>query len=95
MIIKKQPNEIDGKPFISENDPHNSDSEVYMGRVIIEFWCEKEQEAEEPAFAWSVDNPDQPSEAWLKHFLNGLKGAARQIEDVYQFRQKGTVSPGE
>jgi hypothetical protein len=95
MIIKRQPKELDGKPLISEKDPHKGDSDVYMGRVIIEFWCEKEEECEKPAFAWSVDDPDQPSEEWLKLFLNGLKRATRHIEDTYRSRQKGATSPGE
>lgn len=87
MIIKRQPNELNGKPLISEKDPRKGDSEVYMGRVIIEFWREKEQEAEEPAFAYSVDDPDQPSEEWIKLFLNGLKWATRHIENRYHSRQ--------
>lgn len=95
MIIKRQPKELDGTPLISEKDLHKGDSDVYMGRVIIEFWCEKGEECEDPGFAWSVDDPDQPSEEWLKLFLNGLKGATRHIEDTYRSRQKGTTSLGE
>lgn len=95
MIIKMQPKEFERKPLISGKDPHKSDSDVYMGRVIIEFWCEKEEGCEEPAFAWSVDDPAQPDEEWLKLFLNGLKRATRHIEDTYRFRQKGPSSSPE
>lgn len=95
MIIKQQPKELDRKPLISERDPRKGDSEVYMGRVIIEFWCEEAEECEEPAFAWSVDDPDQPDEEWLKLLLSALKGATRHIEDVYRFRITGSTSPGE
>lgn len=89
MIIKRQPKELDGKPFISENDPHNGNSEIYMGRVIVEFW------REDTAFAWSVDDPDQPSEEWLKLFLNGLNRATQHIEYLYRSRQKDITSPDE
>ncbi|HEX6482345.1 MAG TPA: hypothetical protein VF043_26170 [Ktedonobacteraceae bacterium] len=96
MIIKMQPKELDRKPLISERDPHKGDSEVYMmSRVIVEFWCEGSEECEEPAFAWSVDDPDQPSEEWLKLLLSAVKGATRHIEDVYRVRQKGATLPGE
>jgi len=94
MIIKQQPKELDRKPFISEKDPRKGDAEVYMGRVIIEFWCEESPHCEEPAFAWSLDAPDQPDEQWLKLLLSALKGATRHIEDVYRFRITGTTSPG-
>ena len=90
LIIKMQPKEFDGKPLISERDPRKGDSEVYMGRVIVEFWCEGSEECEEPAFAWSVDDPDQPSQEWLKLLLSAVKGATRHIEDVYRDRQKGS-----
>ncbi len=86
MIIKRQPAELDGKPFISEEQPGKS--ETYMGRVIIEFWCEKPEECEEPAFAWSVDDPDKPDNEWIECFLNGLQGAARHIEGIYRYRQE-------
>ncbi|HEY0754951.1 MAG TPA: hypothetical protein VGD98_13415 [Ktedonobacteraceae bacterium] len=95
MLIKRQVKELDGKPLIIEKDPRKDDSEVYMGRVIIEFWREKEQEAEEPAFAWSVDDLAQPSEEWIKLFLNGLKGAMRHIEDTYLAQFQDDTLPGE
>ncbi len=82
MIIKMQPKELDGKPLISEQQP--GETEAYMGRVIIEFWCEKPEECEDPAFAWSVDDPDKPDDAWIECFLNGLEGAVRHITDVYR-----------
>ncbi len=95
MIIKQQPKELDRKPLISEKDPDKGDAEVYMGRVIVEFWCEESEECEEPAFAWSVDDPDQPDEEWLKRLLSALKEATRHIEDVYRLRITGATSPGE
>jgi hypothetical protein len=82
MIIKEQPKELKGKPLISEKDPRREVSEVYIGRVIIEFWREKEQEAERPAYALSFDGPDLPSEEWFKLFLNGFKEAAEDIENT-------------
>jgi hypothetical protein len=66
-----------------------------MGRVIVEFWCEESEKCEEPAFAWSVDDPDQPDEEWLKLLLSALKGATRHIEDVHRLRITGATSPGE
>jgi len=91
MILKMQPNEFKRKPLISEKGPLKGDSEVYMGRVIVEFWCEESEGHEQPVFAWSVDDPDQPGEEWLKLLLSALKGATRHIEDVYRFRQKGST----
>jgi hypothetical protein len=89
MIIKRQPEELDRKPFISEEQPGKP--EAYLGRVIIEFWCEDPEGCEEPAFAWSVDDPDQPDDEWIELFISGLKGAARHIEDAYRYRQKSTT----
>jgi hypothetical protein len=64
-----------------------------MGRRIIEFWCEQSPQCEEPAFAWSVDDPDQPDEQWIKLLLSALIGATKHIEDVYRFRITGATSP--
>ena len=84
MIIKMQPEEFERKPLISEGDPNG-----YLGRVIIEFWCEDPKGCEDPAFAWSVDDPAQPDEQWYRLFLNGLQSATRHIEDTYHYRQEG------
>ncbi len=82
MNIKKQPGELDGKPIISEGKP-----DAYLGRVIVEVWLEEEPDAlpDEPAFAWSVDEPKNLSiskDEWMKLLLKGVKGAARHIEDI-------------
>ncbi len=66
MIIKMQPKEFERIPLISERDPRKGDTEVYMGRVMIEFWCEEFKKGVEPAFAWSVDDPEKLDEEWLK-----------------------------
>jgi hypothetical protein len=96
MLIKGQPEELNGKPIISEKEPLSNAPEAYIGRVIIEFWGEISEEYEEPAFAWSVDNPEQPNEEWLRLLLNGLKGATRHIEDVYRSQQKdAAVQPNQ
>ncbi len=84
MIIKKQPKELDNKPIISEGNP-----DAYLGRVIVEVWQAEEPDAiaDEPAFAWSVDEPKNLSmskDEWLRLLLNGVKGATRHIEDVTQ-----------
>ncbi len=94
MIIKMQPKEFERKPLISESDPQG-DSEVYMGRVIIEFWCKESKASKEPAFAWSVDDPEKPDEEWLEYLLRALKGATRHIEDVYRFQISGSTSSDE
>ena len=82
MIIKMQPKELDGKPIISEGNP-----DAYLGRVIVEVWRTEEPDAiaDEPAFAWSVDEPKNLSmskDEWLRLLLNGVKRATRHIEDV-------------
>ncbi len=81
MIIKKQPDELSGKPLISEGD-----SNSYLGRVIIELWCEELEGCDEPAFAWSVDKSNGlSSEDWLRLLISGLKGATMHIEAVSQY----------
>jgi hypothetical protein len=94
MIIKMQPKEFERKPLISEKDPQG-DAEVYRGRVIIEFWREEAKKSTEPAFAWSVDDPEKPDEEWLQDLLSALKRATRHIEDVYRFQISGSTSSGE
>ena len=94
MIIKMQPKEFKRKPLISDKDPHG-DAEEYMGRVIIEFWCKESKKGEEPAFSWSVDDPEKPDEEWLKLLLSAVKRATRHIEDVYRFRIARSASPEE
>lgn len=83
MIIKMQPKELDGKPIISEGNP----PDAYLGRVIVEVWRTEEPDAigDEPAFAWSVDEPRNLSmskDEWLRLLLNGVKSATRHIGDV-------------
>ncbi len=87
MIVKRQPKELEGKPLISEKDPQRGDSDVYIGRVIIEVWGE-ENKPEESAFAWSVDGPDQANEEWHKLFFNELKEAVMCIEATHYHQQK-------
>ena len=84
------------KPLISES---NTPDEVYLGRVIIEFWGKEGQEVQQvsdpfpnqPAFVWRVDNPstnDLSKPDRLKLFLAGLEGAVRHIKDVAQYSKK-------
>lgn len=79
MIIKMQPPELDRRPIISEGIP-----DEYIGRAIVEVWCEGERTESNVSFAWSVDDPVHPSEEWLRLFLNGLHRAVRHIEDSLQ-----------
>ena len=80
MIIKMQPPELERKPIISEGIP-----DEYIGRAIIEVWCEGERTESNVSFAFSVDDPVQPDEEWLRLFLSGLKSAVRYIEDTLQY----------
>ena len=83
MFIKMQPEELNRRPLITAENPEGDDPEVYMGRVIVEFWRNAEGEGGEPAFAWSVDDPEQLDEEWVAGMLSALRGATRHIEDVY------------
>ena len=91
MIIKMQPEELNRRPLITAENLEGGDPEVYMGRVIVEFWRNPDEEGGEPAFAWSVDDPEQPDEVWVKQMLAALRSATRHIEDVYRHRLTGAI----
>lgn len=83
MIITGEPQEMQGKPFISKGMP-----DAYIGRVTIEFWREPEgteTDTTEPTFAWIADKAGHLSdEEWEKSFLDGLRKAVQHINRVHE-----------